>query len=356
MKSFSRLFLTATVALVLAPAVATAQSPPAAPTPPEQPTTPPRAPPARSPKTKRRLVKPERVEATGRIGVWLDGQVYRIGSRTLTMPGKEVRIGGRIVPYVPGQKVTVRVWNGNRLAKAVTVTPKPSKTKQTAKFAARFTAAKPGAIRVFATHARTPQQRRLASKAAAVDVINPTAGFGSTGPFVGLIQQKLAKLGYAVSQDGNYGPGTGRAIEAFRKVNGMARVQTLDGAVVDKLLKGQGGFKIRYPQQGRHVEANLSQQVLALIDNGKVYRAYTTSSGASVTPTVLGTYHFYMKDYGTNAKGMVHSNYFIRGYAIHGYPDVPTYPASHGCLRVPIPDAQAIYDWVRIGDTIDVYY
>ena len=36
---------------------------------------------------------------------------------------------------------------------------------------------------------------------------------------------------------------------------------------------------------------------------------------------------------------MVDSNYFIRGYAIHGYAEVPTYAASHGCLRVPIPDA-----------------
>ena len=53
---------------------------------------------------------------------------------------------------------------------------------------------------------------------------------------------------------------------------------------------------------------------------------------------------------------MVDSTYFIRGYAIHGYYDVPTYNASHGCLRVPIPDARAIYDWVRLGDRIDVYY
>ena len=47
---------------------------------------------------------------------------------------------------------------------------------------------------------------------------------------------------------------------------------------------------------------------------------------------------------------MVDSNYFIRGYAIHGYAEVPTYAASHGCLRVPIPDAPAIYagcGWAR---------
>ena len=52
---------------------------------------------------------------------------------------------------------------------------------------------------------------------------------------------------------------------------------------------------------------------------------------------------------------MVDSSYFIGGYAIHGYVSVPTFPASHGCVRVPIPNARSIYDWLRIGDRVDVY-
>jgi lipoprotein-anchoring transpeptidase ErfK/SrfK len=52
---------------------------------------------------------------------------------------------------------------------------------------------------------------------------------------------------------------------------------------------------------------------------------------------------------------MVDSNYFIGGYAIHGYHDVPTYAASHGCIRVPIPNAASIYNWVNLGDRIFVY-
>ena len=59
-----------------------------------------------------------------------------------------------------------------------------------------------------------------------------------------------------------------------------------------------------------------------------------------------------MKTPGTNAKGMVDSSYFIRGYAIHGYASVPPYNASHGCLRVPLANARAIYDWLRIGDVV----
>jgi hypothetical protein len=136
----------------------------------------------------------------------------------------------------------------------------------------------------------------------------------------------------------------------------MERITTLSPQVVDRVLRGVGGFTVRFPQHGRHVEANLGWQVLALIDKGKVVRAYVTSSGKPSTPTVLGSFHFYAKTPGTNARGMVDSNYFIRGYAIHGYVDVPPYNASHGCLRVPIPDARPIFDWVHLGDGIDVYY
>ena len=84
-------------------------------------------------------------------------------------------------------------------------------------------------------------------------------------------------------------------------------------------------------------------------------RIYPTSSGAPATPTILGSFKVYRKTPGTNSLGMVDSSYFIRGYAIHGYASVPTGPASHGCLRVPIPDARPIYDWLRPGDGVIVY-
>ncbi|MGZ6696248.1 MAG: L,D-transpeptidase [Solirubrobacteraceae bacterium] len=45
----------------------------------------------------------------------------------------------------------------------------------------------------------------------------------------------------------------------------------------------------------------------------------------------------------------------MRGYAIHGYYSVPVFAASHGCLRVPIPDAIPIYRWLSLGDIVDVY-
>jgi lipoprotein-anchoring transpeptidase ErfK/SrfK len=82
---------------------------------------------------------------------------------------------------------------------------------------------------------------------------------------------------------------------------------------------------------------------------------YTMSSGKPSTPTVVGHFHVYSKTPGVNSEEMVDSNYFIGGYAIHGYPEVPTFAASHGCLRVPIPDAAPIFAWVRTGTAVDVY-
>ncbi len=289
-----------------------------------------------------------------RIGLTLVGS-FTLHGKALAVAGRALRVEGRVVPYVAGQTVNVRIWRGHTLIKQATVTPKPTSTKRTATFSVRFVPDRSGLVQVFAVHARTDLEGSLLAHTA-LPVVAPKAGPGSRGPFVQLLQQRLATVGYATPQTGVYDPLTGLAVLAFRKVNGMPRLTTLSPLIVDRLLRGVGGFKIRYPGQGRHVEANLGWQVLALIDHGKVVRAYTTSSGKPSTPTVLGTFRFYMREPGTNSEGMVDSTYFIRGYAIHGYYDVPTYNASHGCLRVPIPDAFAIYSWLHLGDQIDVYY
>jgi len=291
---------------------------------------------------------------TGRIGLRIAG-AFSVNGRTLAVTGRPLQIQGRIVPYIPGQSVKVRIWRGHKLLKAVTVVPKATRTQLTATFRVRFDPRRSGDVQVFALHARTPEQRRLFAKAP-LSILTPQAGPGTRSPFVALLQQRLAAVGYTTPQNGVYDAATERAVLAFRKVNGMPRTSTLTPFIVDRLMRGVGGFTVRYPQHGRHVEANLGWQVLALIENGRVARAYVTSSGKPSTPTVLGSFRFYMREPGTNSHGMVYSAYFIRGYAIHGYYDVPTYNASHGCLRVPIPDAYAIYSWVHLGDRIDVYY
>jgi hypothetical protein len=126
--------------------------------------------------------------------------------------------------------------------------------------------------------------------------------------------------------------------------------------VFSRLYHHGGAYRVHFPQDGRHIEGDLTKQVLVEIEpHGRVRRIYTMSSGKPSTPTVIGHFFVYSKTPGVNAKGMVDSNYFIRGYAIHGYPEVPTYAASHGCLRIPIPNAAAVFSWVQFGTPVDVF-
>lgn len=145
------------------------------------------------------------------------------------------------------------------------------------------------------------------------------------------------------------------AILAFRKTNGMGRSDNYRSAIFRKLLHGKGAFKLRYPKAGKHVEVDLSRQVMVLAKNRRPVGTFHISSGSPATPTVRGKFRFYSKQPGYNAKGMYYSVYFYGGYATHGYDPVPTYPASHGCVRNPIPNAHWIYNWIDIGDPIWVY-
>lgn len=179
---------------------------------------------------------------------------------------------------------------------------------------------------------------------------------GASGAAIRVAQRALARKKYVVGRAGSFDARTGRAVLALRKRLGLARTSSWDAGLARRVARGEGAWKVRHPGHGRHVESDISLQLLALIGaGGKVERIYPTSTGAPATPTIKGSFRVYRKDYGSNALGMVHSAYFIRGYAIHGYKSVPTYNASHGCLRVPIPDALSIYNWVRFGTIVDVY-
>ena len=171
-----------------------------------------------------------------------------------------------------------------------------------------------------------------------------------------VLQAELAGLHFAVPQNGYFDEATGRALIAYRKLTGLERVPYSGQQVFKLLERGAGTFPVRYRGDGRHIEADLTTQVLAEIEpGGAVHAIYTMSSGKPSTPTVLGRFRVYRKEPGTNSHGMVDSSYFISGYAIHGYAEVPIYAASHGCLRVPIPDAESIYGWISYNMPVDVY-
>jgi lipoprotein-anchoring transpeptidase ErfK/SrfK len=264
-------------------------------------------------------------------------------------------VHGTVRPYVAGEKVVVRALRGSKklLVRSLTILPVTGTTN--GRFAFQVRSAKPGRITVRASHRATPALGTGLAKNVHVRVLRPQVSFGSRGPIVDLLQSGLAGLHYAVSRSGRFDDSTARAVLAYRKVNRMTRVQTVNQQILLRLIRGAGTFTPRYPSHGRHVEADLGRQVLVELDGATPYRIYHMSSGKPSTPTILGTFHVYSKTPGVNAKSMFDANYFIGGYAIHGYPDVPPYAASHGCLRIPNADAPTVFAWVQLGTTVDVY-
>jgi hypothetical protein len=277
------------------------------------------------------------------------------GARATVLVGSRIRVRGTVGAFVPGESVTVRFSEGDTTLRAETqaILPGPDATGL---FELSYRAERSGPLVVRASHAATPALGALDATGRTIDVIPRSVGRHSRARAVRALQRRLHGLGYVVGRTGSYDARTARAVLAFRKVTGMRRTTDASVEVMRRIARGKGAFTIRRPGDGRHIEADLTRQVIALVDGGSVRRIYPISSGKPGTPTVLGSFHVYMKARGTNARGMVDSAYFVGGYATHGYPSVPVYPASHGCLRVPIADAQSLFDWIRIGTPVDVYY
>ncbi len=170
-----------------------------------------------------------------------------------------------------------------------------------------------------------------------------------------IFNRLLARQRYYTSRGRYYGGATKRAVMAFRKVNGMSRISSANTNVMRALFAGRGGYKLRFPKAGKHAEIDLSRAVLVLAERGKPIRIYHASPGKPSTPTVRGSFRVYRRQPGVNSHQMLHSAYFHGGYAIHGYPSVPTYPASHGCVRVSNSNARSIFNWMTMGTRVDVY-
>lgn len=279
--------------------------------------------------------------------------------------GNNVEVGSRVLgvgyvrPFVPDQEVRVWVAKANNVLTAKRQTIRRVRGKNQGRFKIR---SKPliedGAYRVRAQKDASPNQEGFHAESRKVGVSYPDLDPGMRNNDVALFNDLLSKQAYHTANGRSYGSATKRAVLAYRKVNRMARTYNATPSIFRTLANGNGGFRLEHPGAGKHVETDLSRQVMVLAAGGEAKHIFHISSGAPATPTIQGHFVFTRKQYGTNSLGMVHSVYFgptHRGFATHGYKSVPTYPASHGCLRNPIPNSLFIYNWISIGDDIWVY-
>ena len=183
-----------------------------------------------------------------------------------------------------------------------------------------------------------------------VSVVQPDLELGARGPSVRELERRLAELHYAIKRDGYFGTEDLEAVYAFQKVERLARTGRADAALWARVLAAHTPLA-RYG--GDHIEVDKTRQVLFVVRDGKVTLTVATSTGATGN-TPLGTWHVYRKVGGFDWV-LYYPSYFLRGFAVHGYPDVPPYPASHGCARIPMWIAQTVYAQIGYGSTVYIY-
>jgi peptidoglycan hydrolase-like protein with peptidoglycan-binding domain len=181
-------------------------------------------------------------------------------------------------------------------------------------------------------------------------------------------EQQLADLGYWTGPiDGVWDEVSRHALIAFQKVEHARATGRLTRAELNALSVAAPP---RPRELGQHIEVDLARQVLFLVDaDGRVGNILPISSGSGKTfhqngypethaVTPCGHMEVFSKASGckTSPLGQMYNPlYIVGGIAIHGSLDVPAYPASHGCIRVPMFASQRLPRMVPKGTPVYVY-
>ncbi len=183
---------------------------------------------------------------------------------------------------------------------------------------------------------------------------------GDRGPGVRELQQNLVRLGYMAPRfvTGNFDSATWQAVTGFQ---GYERLQRngIAGAETVALLGRTDRPVAQRQNAGKHIEIDLERQILMLVNgDGTVARVIHISSGATGN-TPVGDFTVTRQELRSWSKPfkswLPYASYFFEGFAIHEYADVPEYPASHGCVRVPAADSAAVYAFAEMGMPVLLY-
>ena len=180
-------------------------------------------------------------------------------------------------------------------------------------------------------------------------------------------ERRLSELGYWTGPvDGRLDEGTTSALIAFQKWEGREITGKLTRQELEAIRNGVAPNP-RDPGY-EHVEVDVDRQVLMLVNEEGVVRVLPVSTGSdkqfmdqgheSVAYTPRGRFVVYDKTYGWengDLGSVYYANYISGGVAIHGYLSVPTTPASHGCIRIPMFAAKEVSRLLPVGTIVLVY-
>jgi hypothetical protein len=183
------------------------------------------------------------------------------------------------------------------------------------------------------------------------------------------VEQRLSDLGYWITKvDGKSDDSTRQAILAFQKVERRKRTGVLSAADMT-LLQSASRPVAKYPAGPAHVEVDIDRQVLFYVgDDGAVKHILAVSTGSEkkyfddnqwqVAHTTRGNFKVQWKYNGVRKASLgdlYYPSYFNGGIAVHGSPSIPAFPASHGCVRIPMFADKAVYKMMPVGTPVYVY-
>jgi lipoprotein-anchoring transpeptidase ErfK/SrfK len=181
------------------------------------------------------------------------------------------------------------------------------------------------------------------------------------------LEQRLADLHFDVTVDGKMDDSTKQALIAFQKLNGLARTGQPTPDVTNALATATAPAPLRPDGGATRVEIDLGRQVLFLYLNGTLAKILPVSTGTGkrycdegkcgIATTPRGSFRIERRITGwrkSDLGRLYNPMYFKGGIAIHGFPSVPTSPASHGCVRIPMSSANTFPSQVPNGTPVFV--
>ena len=187
----------------------------------------------------------------------------------------------------------------------------------------------------------------------------PSLSPGTTSPAVAELAHQLAAFHYAVpSFSPTFGDDFLQSVYAFQKVQGLERTGVVDASFWTRLADPRIP-QPRYRQPADHLEVDKTHQVLYVVRDGEIALISPVSTaGIAGYYTPEGRFAIYRKVSGYDPSPLgvlLNPMYFVGGYAVHGNPSVPPYPASHGCVRVPNFVIYRLFPSEPYGETVYVY-
>lgn len=163
---------------------------------------------------------------------------------------------------------------------------------------------------------------------------------------------------------------TTETIRNIRGIVAVALVATAEALCQERQTDPR--IPLENPAPQRRIVVSIPDCKLALIENGRVVKIYSTAVGAPSSPTPAGAFTIVQRIpnptwYGPEGKvigpgknnpvGTRWMGLSRKGYGIHGT-NVPSSigkNASHGCVRLRNRDVEDLFERVSVGDVVELH-